>query len=47
LILAARREYRRKLHPDVQAERDKLEATRRFQAAEEAFSKICATRGIG
>ncbi len=47
LVMAARREYRRKLHPDMQPEGRKPEATRRFQAAEEAFSQICAARGIG
>lgn len=46
VLPVVRREFRRRLHPDAHAAARKVETTRRFQEAEEAFSKIWAARGL-
>lgn len=44
LILAARRAYRAKLHPDRHPEHHKREADLRFKLAEATFDEIAASR---
>ena len=42
----ARREFRRRLHPDGQPSRFKAEAEKRFKEAEQVFDQIWALRGF-
>ena len=44
LVLAARRAYRAKLHPDRHPEHHKREADLRFKLAEATFDEIAASR---
>lgn len=46
LIAAAKREYRRRLHPDLHPAARKAEATRRFQECEAVFTDIERMRGF-
>lgn len=44
IVRAARREYRRRLHPDARPSEQKEEATKRFQRAEACFDEIYTRR---
>jgi hypothetical protein len=46
LLFAARREFRRRLHPDTHPSARKTEFTRKFQNSEEAFAEIWRLRGL-
>jgi hypothetical protein len=46
LAAAVRRAYRKRLHPDAHPEGRKMEAERRFKAAEQVFDDIWKLRGF-
>jgi hypothetical protein len=46
LAEAARREYRKRLHPDTKPVSQKAEAERRFKQAEQTFAEIWHLRGF-
>jgi multidrug resistance efflux pump len=46
LVMAVRRAYRKRLHPDAHPEGQKAEAERRFKEAEGVFDEIWKLRGF-
>jgi hypothetical protein len=46
LVVAVRRAYRKRLHPDAHPEGRKMEAERRFKEAEQVFDEIWKLKGF-
>ncbi len=46
VVVAVRRAYRKRLHPDAHPEGRKMEAERRFKAAEQVFDDISKLKGF-
>ena len=46
VVVAVRRAYRKRLHPDAHPEGRKTEAERRFKAAEQVFDEIWRVKGF-
>ena len=46
LVVAVRRAYRKRLHPDAHPEGRKMEAQRRFKEAEQVFADIWRVKGF-
>ncbi len=47
VVVAVRRAYCKRLHPDAHPEGQKAEAERRFKQAEQVFEEIWRVRGSG